>query len=167
MTTRTSRRTAVAFALVATAAMACSKSSTAADQSTPCVITLGGAQTGNPACSNLTATWTANDDKTAFGFEGSDASDTLYVAVGLTGAPAVHAYVSGTDASPALTLVNGSTAWSNGPGNGGLTLTISSVKTLNAGAGLAGYEVHGTLTATLNADVSDGSIGPVTLNVAF
>jgi hypothetical protein len=167
MTTRTPRRTTVALALVAAAAMACSKSSTAADQPTPCVITLGGAQTGNPACSNLTAVWTASNNQTGFGLQGSDASDTLYVAVGFAGVPKVHAYISGVDASPSLTLVNSSTAWSNGPGNGALTLTISSVKPLNSGAGLAGYEVHGTLTATLNADVSDGSIGPVTLNVTF
>jgi len=167
MTTRIPRRTTVALALAAAAATACSKSSTAADQSTPCVITLGGAQTGNPACSNVAAVWTANNDQTAFGLQGSDAGDSLYVAVGFSGVPKVHAYISGVDASPTLTLIGNSTAWSNGPGNGGLTLTITSVRELNAGAGLAGYEVHGTLTATLNADVSDGSIGPVTLNVAF
>ena len=132
-----------------------------------CSITLSGGRSGSLTCSSLAAIRTDNNNKTGFGFKGVDATDTLTVAIGLTGAPVVRTYVSGADASPAMLLFNANTIWTTTPSDGSLTLTITSVKTLNSGAGLTSYEVHGTLTATMIAEVSNGSVAPVAVTATF
>ncbi len=37
----------------------------------------------------------------------------------------------------------------------------------SSGAGLTGYEVHGTLTTTMAPEVGNGSIGPVSVTATF
>jgi hypothetical protein len=157
--------------LILIAALGCSGSDTATGPNdngqTGCTITLSGARSGPLTCSDLTAIRTDNNNMTGFGLKGTDAGDTLNVAIGFTGAPVARTYTSGVDASPVLLLVTATTIWTTSNADGNLSLTITSVKTVNSGAGLTKYEVHGTLTATMIAEVSNGSVPPVSVSATF
>jgi hypothetical protein len=61
--------------------------------------------------------------------------------------------------------MNGANAWENAPTTS-WSLTISSVNMTTSGAGLKGYEVHGTLTAAL-LPLSGTNVGPVTVAATF
>jgi len=132
-----------------------------------CSIALSGGRSGSLTCSGLAALRNDSDGNTQFGFKGVDATDTLTVVVGFSGAPVARTYVSGTDASPSLLLFGASTLWTTAPAVGTLSLAITSVKTIRSGAGLTSYEVHGTLAATMIAAVSNGSVAPVTVSATF
>ncbi|HWH53887.1 MAG TPA: hypothetical protein VN651_20200 [Gemmatimonadaceae bacterium] len=165
------RRLTLGSALLFAAALACGgsdatgPSNAANGPSTACSITLSGGKSGPLTCSNFAAILTANDNETEVGMQGADAAgDTLDVALGFPGAPTVRAYGT-ADLSPVLLLFSATDAWTAGPGNGTVSLTITSVKVLNSGAGLTSYEIHGTLAAT--PSVEAGSGGPVTVAATF
>jgi hypothetical protein len=168
MTRHWTSRTIVALAVAAALATGCGSDGTGPqDTSTMCTITLSGAVTGTPACGGVTADETTSDGNSSVGLDGTGAGDTLSVAVWFSGAPTVHTYRSGVDAHPTMLLTNGSAIWVTDDADGSLTLDITSVKSLDSGAGITSYEVHGSLTATMVAEVSNGSIGPVTVTVTF
>jgi hypothetical protein len=50
---------------------------------------------------------------------------------------------------------------------GSYTLTISSVKEVSFARGTKGYDVHGSLTATLQPDAETGAKGTITLSARF
>jgi len=130
-----------------------------------CTVTLSGAQTGSPACSKVSAVWTSNDNKGSFGLSAAGGSDTVNVAIGFAGEPRATIYTSGTGASAVMLVLGGTGAWENSPA-ASWSLTLSSVSTTNSGAGLKGYQVHGTLTATLLSIVGT-STAPVTVTATF
>ena len=133
----------------------------------PCTITMTGARSGPLTCSNVSAVLTASSNQTGFGLTGSSATDTLSVGIFINGAPTVHTYSGSTDANPSITLITPVGAWTTTSNDGSLSLDITSVKQVDTGAGLTGYEVHGTLTLTMAAEVSDGSHGPVSVTATF
>jgi hypothetical protein len=135
------------------------------NNSASCTITLSGAETGSPTCSDLSAVWTSDNNKSSFGFAGAAGADSLVVAIGFPGEPAVTTYDENSGAGGYVQLDNGTMLWSS-PG-GSWSLTISSVNTTSSGAGLKGYEVHGALTATLLPAVTSTTVGSVTLNATF
>jgi len=73
---------------------------------------------GAADATGLTAFRTDNDNNTLFGFKGVNASDTLNVAIGLTGAPVVRTYPSGANASPAMLLFAAKAVWTTTPATG-------------------------------------------------
>jgi hypothetical protein len=170
MTPTMTRHGALGLTLVVAAALGCGGSDSTGPGSNnkiTCSITLTGAETGSPVCSNVAAVLTTNDNKTLFGFDGANGLDTVSVAVGFTGAPTVTTYDTDAGASAVLFVENGTTLWTANSSVGSWSLTISSVSTLTSGAGLTGYTVHGTLTATLEPAIVSTSIGPVTLDATF
>ena len=134
-----------------------------------CTITMTGARSQPLACSGLSASagQAGGDDNTLFGLQGTGSTDTLDVAIGLTGTPVVKTYTSGTDADPTVLLITPVGGWATGFGEGSLSLTFTSVKAKDAGAGRTTWEVHGTLTMTLAEETGGDSLGPVSVTVKF
>lgn len=150
---------------------ACGGSDAATDpsnngQQTACAITFSGAVSGSLTCSKPSAILSASNNVTSFGMQGTDAGgDTLDVALFFSGAPVAHTYAT-ADLSPVLLLLTQRGGWGVTPGFGTVSLTITSAKALDSGAGgLTGYEVHGTMSATVPS--GPGGAGPVTIAATF
>ncbi|MGH7523336.1 MAG: hypothetical protein ACREK8_03430 [Gemmatimonadales bacterium] len=161
-------RTLLAIAAILTAACGSDSGTSGGNtgNNVPCTITLSGARSGPLTCSDVSAVLTANDNETGFGLQGTSATDSLFVGIGFSGAPVVHTYTA-SDASPTITLITPIGAWTTTQNDGSMSLDITSVKQLDNGPDLIGYEVHGTLTLTMVEEVGAGSPGPVTVNVKF
>jgi hypothetical protein len=137
------------------------------NNNTTCTVTLSGAETGSPACSNVSTDRNDSEDKTSFGFEAADGTDTVRVGVFFPGSPTTGTHDDATGGSAVLLLNNATTLWTQDTSAGSWSLTLSSVKATSSGAGLTGYEVHGTFTGTVIPAITETTIGPVTINATF
>jgi hypothetical protein len=131
-----------------------------------CTVTLGGAQTGSAACTDLALVWTSNNNTSSFGFKAVSGTDTVTAAVFFPGEPAATTYDDAVGASAVFSVINGSALWTGGVPAGTWTLTISSVSLINAVSEFKKYHVHGALAATLQP-ASGTDPTPVTLNATF
>jgi hypothetical protein len=179
MNTISMPRSVPALALALAAVLACGGSDTTdpgdgtggggggSNNNVTCTVTLSGALTGSPTCPKVSTDRSDGEDKTSFGFEAADGADTVRVGVFFSGSPTTATYDAGTGATAVVLINNATTGWSTDDPAASWSLTLSSVKATSSGAGLTGYEVHGTFTATAVPSITETSIGPVTLNATF
>jgi hypothetical protein len=130
-----------------------------------CTMTLGGAQSGSPACTVIGAIQTTSDGKTSLGFNGASADDSADVALFLPSAPVPGTYSNDNGGSAVILLQGTTTGWTAGGSTGSWSVTITSDSLVNSGAGLTRYRVHGSMSATL-VQVSSGG-ADATLTVIF
>lgn len=165
--------------LACTFVAACGSPGTKADAQvaggdTTCSIVLSGAVTGSPACGDdRTAMYGIKENTTMVGFSSTDSLPGVMVAIKFPGVPTTKTYRSSdAGASQGIMIRRGSMQWTAQGGaqeraGGSYVLTLTSVKEVPLATDVKGYEVHGTLTATLQPDPDTGATGTVTMTARF
>ena len=153
----------------ATAVSSCGSDTTApggGNNNTACTITLSGAATGSPACSDQTATWTSGDNVSVIGASSIGGASTLSATVTISGEPTTQTYNLSTGAHAFISVESGGARWhADGQSLGSWSLVITSVSPGPSSSSVKTYHLHGTLTATLEA-LSDNT-SQVNLTVTF
>ncbi|MGH7523335.1 MAG: hypothetical protein ACREK8_03425 [Gemmatimonadales bacterium] len=141
---------------------------------TTCSIVLTGAQSGSPPCSDdRTAMYGIKEQTTLVGFSSNDSLPGVMIAIKFVGAPATKTYRSSeAGASQGIMVRRGNMRWVAQGGTqdhplGSYVLTLTSVKEVPFATDVKGYDVHGTITATLQPDPGTGASGTVTLSARF
>jgi hypothetical protein len=165
---------AVILALVTTAACGGSNTTGTDTGTAPCSITLSGAQNGTFTCSDdLTAILGIATNQSLVGFTSAGNTPSVAVAIKFSGAPITKTYRStDPDAVQGISVLSGSNTWlaqgSKDPtAVGSYSLTLSSVTEVPFSTDAKGYDVHGTLSATLQPDAATGAAGTIALTASF
>jgi hypothetical protein len=144
----------------------------AGSQGSGCKVTLTGAVQAEVTCDSIAGAWDANDDRGAIALAAKTPDGAVISAgIGFEGEPAPGTYQeSDADAKTGIQVTSGTQVWlasvdASQPDQGSYTLELTSATEIASGATGKGFEVTGTLDATL--EVAFGQGGPVTMRVEF
>jgi hypothetical protein len=164
------------FACTAIAGCGARKAEAAsADTATGCGITLAGAKAGSLNCSDdVGAIYGVKEQVTMVGFTSEDRPSTVMVTIRVPGEPTTKTYRS-SDAgmTQGIMVRSGALMWLAQAASGAdaavgsYVLTLTSVKEKPFASDAKQYDVHGTVTATLQPASGSGAKGAITLNAKF